>query len=349
MIKLDGSFGEGGGQIVRTALGLAAITGKPFEVNNIRKGRPKPGLKNQHLFCITGVKELCDAQVDGAFLGSEKIRFVPGGISHKNLTIDVKTAGSITLLLQSLLLPCLFAEKKTKIEIKGGTDVKWSMPIDYFREVFLPQLKRFADIKLSIEKRGYYPKGKGKVIVTIKPKFRLKEKIDKINLTERHNLIQIKGISHASPDLQKANVAERQSNAASLMLKKQGCPVNIRTEYSQTSSIGSGITLWAIFSKYKDEIDLNNPIILGTDSLGEKGKKAENVGIEASNKLLNEIKSEAAVDKNLADNLIPFLGLIGGKIRTSEITNHTRTNIYVVEKFLDCKFEIKDNIISVLR
>jgi len=343
MIKLDGSFCEGGGQIVRTALALSVITGKPFEVNYIRKGRPRPGLKNQHLFCIKALKQLCDAKVYGDFLGSEKIKFSPGKINAKNLEIDIGTAGSITLLLQSLLLPCIFAGKKVKIEITGGSDVKWSMPVDYVKEVFLPQLRRFADINLIVGKRGYYPKGGGKISLIVKPYAEEKEK--KIKLIEQNNLVQIKGISHASADLEKANVAERQSKAASLILAKLGCPVNIRVEYSRTPSIGSGITLWAVFSK-QDEIDFNNPVILGADSLGERGKRAEEVGIEAAKKLLEEIKTGAAVDRNLADNLVPFLGLVGGSIRTSEITNHTKTNIYVVKKFLKVKFKVKDNIIS---
>src|SRR5574342_867579 len=120
MITLDGSHGEGGGQIVRTALGLSALTGKPFEVINIRKGRPEPGLKNQHMYGIKAVQELCNAQVEGAEAGSEYLKFEPGKLMAKSLKIDMQTAGSITLILQSILLPCCFADKKMKIQIKGG-------------------------------------------------------------------------------------------------------------------------------------------------------------------------------------------------------------------------------------
>ena len=178
--------------------------------------------------------------------------------------------------------------------------------------------------------------------VKIKPKFSLEniKEAPKIELLEQENLIQIKGVSHASLDLEKASVAERQARAAKLVLNKFNCPVKIQTEYCETLSTGSGITLWAIFSKDGEEIDFNNPILLGTDCLGERGKRAEIVGKEAAEKLVSEINSKAAVDLHLADNLIPFLSIFGGKIKVSKITNHTLTNIYVCEQFFDKKFDV---------
>ena len=185
--------------------------------------------------------------------------------------------------------------------------------------------------------------------IKIKPKFSLEsiKEAQKIELMERGSLIQIKGISHASSDLEKANVAERQARAAKLVLNKFNCPVKIQTEYCDTLSIGSGITLWAIFSK-GEEIDFNNPIILGADCLGERGKRAEVVGQEAAEKLAKEIGSKAAVDMHLADNLIPFLSIFGGRIKVSKISNHTLTNIYVCEKFFNGEFNVdkENNIIS---
>jgi len=346
MIELDGSYLEGGGQIVRTALALSCITQKPFEVTNIRKGRKKPGLKNQHLFCIKALEELCNAKTGHAKLGSEKLRFLPGKMKPKTLSIDIGTAGSISLLLQSLLIPTIFANSKTRIKITGGTDVSWSPQFDYLTNVILPQLRKYADIETSLLKRGYYPKGGGTIEIKIKPKFNLEnlEEAPKINLTEQHNIIHVKGISHASTDLQEANVAERQAKSAKLILSKLNCPIQIRTEYCQTTSTGSGITLWAIFSKDPEEIDILNPIRIGADILGERGKRSEEIGKQAADKLLKEIESKAPVDQHLADNLIPFLALMGGKIKTSEITNHTLTNIYVCEQFLNTKFEIdKEN------
>lgn len=346
MIVLDGAYLEGGGQIVRTALALSTILQKPFEVADIRKGRDKPGLKNQHLFCIKALEELCSAKTEGAELGSTSIKYEPGKLKPRTLSVDIGTAGSITLLLQSLLIPSIFAESKIRLKITGGTDVTWSPQWDYLNNIILPQLAKYAEIKTSLIIRGYYPKGNGKADIKIKPKYNLEniKEAPKISLIEQHNLIQIKGISHASSDLQKAEVAERQARAAKLAFNKLNCPVQIRTEYCEALSTGSGITLWAIFSKDPGEIDFINPIRIGADSLGERGKRAEEVGKEAAEKLLKEIESKAPVDSHLADNLIPFLALCGGKIKVSAITNHTLTNIYVCEQFLGKIFEVdKEN------
>lgn len=349
MIKLDGSYGEGGGQMLRTALALSTLMQKPFEIDNIRKGRDVSGLKNQHLHCIKALKELCDANVEGAELGSNHVRFEPGKFKPQTLSMDLGTAGSLTLMLQSLLLPAIFTDGKTRYKLKGGTDVRWSMPFDYFNNVFLPQLKKYADIDCKLMKRGYYPKGNGQIDITIRPKYGFFDnELPKINLMNQQNLLQVKGISHASKDLEKPEVAERQARTAKMTLSKLNCPVKIETEYSETLSTGSGIVLYAIFSK-DDEIDFVNPIRLGASSLGEQGKRAELVGEEAAKKLLEEISSKAPVDEHLADNLIPFLALNGGSMKVSKISNHTRTNIYVVEQFLDVKFKIdeENKIISV--
>jgi RNA 3'-terminal phosphate cyclase (GTP) len=349
MIEIDGSYKEGGGQIVRTALALSTLLQKPCKITNIRKGRKNPGLKSQHLNCVKALRQLCNAKVAGSRLGSEELMYVPKKINAYKITIDIETAGSITLLLQSLLLPCLFSEKKKKIEIMGGTDVKWSPQIDYFKEVILPNFYKFAEsIELNIEKRGYYPKGNGKVILKISPKYNLDnlEEFLKIDLSEQGNLVQIKGISHACFDLQKSEVAERQSKGAKSILHNFKVPVKIENHYFETDSLGSGITLWAVFSK---DDGYSDPIKLGSDELGEKGVKAEEVGKKAANQLLEEINSKAAVDRHLADNLIPLLGLIkNGEMKTSEITDHSLSNIYVVEKFLGKKFFVEDKIIKKL-
>ncbi len=352
MITIDGSHGEGGGQILRTALALSTITQKPFEIKDIRKGRCDSGLKNQHLFCIKALERLCNAKTSGAFVGSENVRYEPGQIEGKTISIDIETAGSITLLLQSVLLPCFFADKKVRLKLNGGTDVKWSQPFDYFNSVLVPHLRKFADIDVKLEKRGYYPKGNGKVDIVIKPKYRLadfrnfdefhnflKQNIQKIDLTGQGNLIQIKGFSHASKELEKAEVAERQMKSAKLILSKLNCPVNISMQYYDALSTGSGITLWAMFSKDND-VDKENPIVLGSDSLGEQGKRAEIVGKEAAEKLIEQINSKAPVDEYLADQILPFMALTGGRIKAARITGHCIANIYVIEQFLGNVFEV---------
>jgi len=364
MLKLEGSYLEGGGSIARVALALSTITQNPFEITNIRKNRPQSGLKHQHLFCIKALEKLCNARTEGVSLGSTFLKYYPNKIEGKTIDIDIQTAGSISLFLQAILLPSIFADRTVRFNIIGGTDGKWSAPLDYFKEVFLPQIQKYADIECKLIKRGYYPKGNGKVEIKINPKYKvsdfkdfnefydnIKEKAPKINLIEQGHLIQIKGISHASLTLQNANVVERQAKAAEVSLNNYKCPINIQMEYNKTSSTGSGITLWAIFSKDKDEIDLHNPIRLGADALGEKGKRAENVGIEAANKLMKEINSKSSVDMHLADQILPFMALVSNsRIKISEITNHTKTNIYTIEKFFGKTFEIshKDNIISTI-
>ncbi len=344
MVKLDGNYLEGGGQIVRTALALSTIKQKVVEITDIRKGRSKPGLKNQHLNCIKALKQLCNAHAEGDELGSTYLKFYPSKLKPKTLEIDIGTAGSISLLLQSLLPPLIFAKSKSKLTITGGTDTMWAIPYDYLANVLIPQLKKYADINIKLEKRGYYPKGGGKVEIKIKPK----EEQPKINLLKQGNIVQIKGISHASTNLQNAQVAERQSQAAKLVLSKLNCPIQISNFYTDTLSTGSGIILWAIFSQDENEIDFQNPIRIGADSLGERGKRSEEVGKIAADKLLKEIDSNAPVDSHLADNLIPFLAIYGGKIKVSKITDHTLTNIYVCEQFLEDKFTIdkENNIIS---
>ncbi len=355
MIYLDGSYKEGGGQIARTALAFSTITQISLEIDNIRSGRKDAGLKPQHLFCIKTLEQLCNAKIGGAEIGSSKLRYIPDKIKGKSLDVDIGTAGSISLLMQALLLPCFFANKTIKLKLKGGTNTKWSMPIEYFQEVFIPHVKKFCEkIDVKLIKRGYYPKGGGEVEITIKPKFKLadypsfdaflgatrKQNLS-IDNTEQHHLLQIRGVSHASKHLEDAQVAERQAKTAKFLLNKYRVPVNIRTEYCDTLSPGSGITVWALFSKRKEDLDLINPIIIGADALGEKGKSSEKVGEEVAKSLIQQIDSKAPVDSHLADNLIPWMALFcPSLIKTSEITEHTLTNIHVVEQFLGKLFEV---------
>ncbi len=344
MIELDGSHGEGGGAILRQALALSMLTGKAFKIINIRKNRPNPGLAPQHVACIDASIKLCNAEVVGSYTGGTELEFKPGEFKGGHHDIDIGTAGSITLLLQSLLLPSIFCGKKVSFHITGGTDVKWSQPFDYFNSVFLAQMRRYADIEANLFKRGYYPKGGGEVRVVINGKFNSPNQAPSILLLEQKSLLQIRGLSHASADLEGAKVAERQSESAKLYLGKLNAPFSFTNHYYNPLSTGSGITLWAVFGD--DEIDQKNPVVIGADSLGERNKKAEDVGKEAADNLMKEISSGVAVDKHLADQLIPFMALAGGIIKTSEVTNHVKSNIYVVKNFLDVKFDIKDNIIS---
>ena len=346
MIHIEGSHSEGGGQILRTALALSVLTGKPFRADRIRHHRPRPGLKNQHLTCIRALEQIAKVHVEGARLGSAVIEFFPAAVMPGTYSIDIGTAGSITLLLQALLLPCMFADGPIQLNVTGGTDTKWSIPIDFFSRLILPFFRECAGIELKKIQRGFYPKGQGVVELAILPKFhipghkdfadfiaRLKTELPVLQLTQKSAPIKIQGVSAASVKLKNAKVAERQGHGAVGGLHHL-CPVEIGNEYCRTASPGTVISLWTV--------DQNRNIYIGADALGERGKLAEAVGEEAAGKLMRVLNSDAVVDHHLADNLIPLLALLGGRIITSKITGHIHANIYVCEKFLNVHFEIDE-------
>ncbi len=326
MITIDGSKGEGGGQILRTSVAMSAVTGREFRIENIRAKRKNPGIRPQHLNAINSVAKLCDAEIKGLKVGSMVLEFHPRRIKGGNLSLNIGTAGSITLVLQALMIPSIFADKEVKVTIIGGTDVGWSPPIDYLRFVTLPILEKFgyrADVQLI--KRGYYPLGGGSVKAVIEPI----GGIDRTRLMDQGRLIAVKGISHCNSDLEKAKVARRQARSARPILYNKLSnmgftgDIEIKQEYSDALSYGSGITLW---------IETENSR-LGADSLGEKGKKAELVGKEAAEDLIRELDSNAPLDRYMADQIVPYLALAGGSVRVSEITQHAKTNVSIVNEF----------------
>lgn len=332
MIEIDGSYGLGSGQLTRLALIFSVLTEKDLHIKNIRQGRNNPGLKAQHMHAVKALEKICDAKSEGVNIGSKEIWFYPGKLKGGNIEIDIGTAGSITLLLQNLLVPLLFCKKQTRLLINGGTDVEWSPQIDYLKNVILPFFKPYTkNIELNILKRGYYPKGGGQVELIVEPQLRKKP----LNFLEQGKINLIKGNVHASNSLKKAEVCERMIKGCKEILKDYKFKIDI--SYFDSYSDGCGICLWVETDK----------TIIGADELGKKGVKAEIVGFECGKKLLYEINSECAIDQHMADNLIPLLALFGGKIKTSIVTEHTKTAIWVCEQFLDVKFKIKDRIIGI--
>jgi len=361
MIEIDGNYLEGGGQILRTACSLSAITKRPRHIFNIRKNRPKPGLMPQHLLGIQALSQLCNGRLEGDSLGSEEIKFFPGENYRDRISINIPTAGSITLVLQALILPALFAPSPVKISFNGGaTDTFFSPTIDHFRYVFLKILEKMgAKIEIEILKRGYYPEGGAKVETKIFPTkpapYRNEVSgagLKSINLIERGSLKKIIAISGASDFLKNKKVAERQLIGVREVLGKLKLPIVEKVEYYDTACPGSQIFLMAEFEN----------TVIGVDNLGKLGKRAEDVGKEAALELLKEQKSNTCLDKYSADQILPYLALAKGRsqITVSEITNHVKTNLWVIEKlaqyrneissteFLDGKFEIKENLITWL-
>ncbi len=328
MIEIDGSYGEGGGAILRQALGFSAYSGEALRIRKIRAGRRRPGLAAQHLRAVEAAGGVCGARVRGASLGSTEVAFDPGPVRPGSLRLDVGTAGSMTLVLQTVLLPCFSHPGDFVIDLSGGTDVPFSPPSDYLANVTLRALEELGWAELRVGRRGYYPKGGGRLLLRLSGGSAADGGLEFVNPGE---VMAIRGISHAATPLKERHVAERQADAADHLLERLGCPVSIDVVYSDAACLGSGTTLWT-------ESRAGPP--LGGSALGAKDKPSEEVGREAARALMREMDSGAAVDRHLADQLIPFLAVYGGSLLTSAITSHVRSNIYVAERMLDTRLEV---------
>ncbi len=336
MIIIDGS--EGGGQLLRTAIGLSALILKPVRIINIRKGKrgAKPGLRPQHMMGIRIAGDFCDAEIKGLRENSLEVEFKPRKLEVKDKRIDIGTAGSISLLLQTLTPILIFSEKRVKLEIKGGTEGKWAPPIQYTERVTFPLLNKMgADLSLKIIKHGYYPKGGGKVIVESNPINRLKSFV----CHERGEIkrIIIDSVCGSLPE----RIAERQAESALKILKQHYPDVEVIINSKKVDSLSPGTSITCV------AICENS--ILGGDCLGERGLRAEIVGNKAAESLIKSLESNAALDKHMADQILPFLALAEGesKISIEEFTDHVQTNIKVIEKILGVKFRKGKNRISV--
>ncbi len=322
LIEIDGSFGEGGGQILRTALAFSAIFQRPLAVHHIRAKRKNPGLGHQHLTAVRALTRISAAKVEGATIGSQTLRFIPGQIRPGDYQFQIGTAGSVTLLLQALLPPLCLSQKDSRLTLLGGTHVPWSPPFHYVSEVLFPTLGLMGiSVRGRIERWGWYPKGGGILEVDIKPSPYLKP----ISLLGRGPIKRICGISSIS-NLPK-HVAERQRDEALKRIEKELKMDAEITVLYDAPSIGQGSFL---FLRAESE-----RAIAGFSSLGKKGKPAEKVAEEAVDSLRNYLKSDGCVDPHLADQLIPFLLLAKGcsSFTTTRITEHLLTNLWVVQHF----------------
>ena len=331
MLEIDGSQKSGSGTILRLSLALAGILEEPLHIFNIRHRRNNPGLRPQHLESVNTAAKLCNAETEGIVLGSKELWFKPNGIVTGVINAEIGTAGSIPMLLLTVLPICAYAIGDVCIHvINGGTDVSHAPTINYLNYLLLPILERMGlKASLTIKKFGYYPKGMGEVILNVYKN----SKLTSLKLDNFGEIDEVGGIS-VSTFLEKQKVSERQAVTAKNILKNNGYNPNIKVvnDISNPQQKGSSLVLWA---------KTKTGVLLGGDAIGELRKSSEAVGREAAENLLKEIRQKATVDEHLADMLVPYIALANGKSTylTRELTNHLETNIWLVEKILDTKIQ----------
>ena len=334
MITIDGSHGEGGGQILRTALALSTVTGKAVEIVNVRANRAKPGLQPQHLTGVLACAAIAHADIEGASLNSTRLAFAPRRIAGGEYVFDVEqtigrgSAGSVALILQAVLLPLCRADAPSRLILRGGTHVSRSPSIQYLDAVFLPTVRMMGvQADLDLVRWGFYPIGKGEVVARIVPAPRLTP----LRLDEPGALKAITGVS-AVANLP-LSIAERQKQAALALLQSKGHTADIRVQ--SAPAVGRGT---ACFLKAELEHGA-----AGFAALGEIGKRAETVGREAAEACLAFLNTGASVDKHLADQLLPYLVLAEGpsSVTTEEVTSHLLTNRWVIGHFVEREVRVK--------
>lgn len=329
-MAIDGSFGEGGGQLSRYAVALAAITGRAIHLQNIRAKRSKPGLMPQHLTALKAVAAVSGGVLEGAELKATEIRFQPGRIAGGAYQFDVTTAGGVVLVLQALLPVVLHADGPVRIAIIGGTDLKKSPPLDYFQLVFLPWLARMG-VKVRIEavRHGYYPRGGGMLELVVHPCQDLKP----IVAETPGPLRLIRGISHVAR--LPMHIPERMSASAGNLLTEFG-PVRIDVKVlDDAESFGTG---GAIVLAAETERS-----ILGAAAVARRGVLAEQIGQEAGQALRAELEAGAAVDIHAADQLLIYAAQAKGRslLAVREVSLHAKTVMWLAEQFLPVRFDMQ--------
>lgn len=318
MLDIDGA--AGGGQLLRTALSLSTITDTPFRIDDIRENRPNPGLRPQHLATVELVADLCDADVDGAELGADSLTFEPGDIRRTDLSAEVGTAGSITLLFDTVLPIGMTCDDPVRVTATGGTNVKWSPTIEYHQYVKSPLLARYGiDMTIQLDRTGFYPAGGGTATLETTPWTRQSLEID-----GRGELEQVRIHSKASEDLEKREVADRQATHAAELLDDDGFPASIEDiAYVPSPSTGSSLLVRGDYDR----------TLAGFSALGERGRTSEEVAEAAVGKFQSFHSTAASVDIHMADQLMVLLALAGGRVTIPEVTEHVRTNLELITRF----------------
>lgn len=334
IVELDGSMGEGGGQILRTAVALCAILGKPLRIFNIRAKRSKPGLRPQHLTAVKSVARLCNATVSGLGIGSLELRFIPSKIVSGNMKFDTGTAGSTTLILQSMLPAMAYADGEVELELIGGTNNPLAPPYEYFENVMLPVLLGISfDCETQLIRRGFYPRGGGRLKCLAKPLIKLKPLV----MTEFGKVEKVGGLAYSCrlPE----HVAKRMAKSAIDKLGEHDYSAEISEEAlgpeNPKCSVdpGCGIVLFA---------KLTSGAIIAGDRLGERGVAAEKVGEEAASQVIAQLAAKAPVDSHLGDQMIVWSSLADGlsELKITRLTSHAFTSIEVCRLITQCRIEV---------
>lgn len=320
-LKIDGSYGEGGGQIIRTSVTLSCIRKKPILIENIRMNRPMPGLRAQHLTGIKLLAKICNAKVNGLEVGSTSIKFEPQNVEDCELSENIGTAGSISLILQVLIPAVSIAKKNLRLSIAGGTDVPWSPTIGYTKHVLYEAFSRMGiKFSLNVKKRGYYPKGGGQILVKVFPC----EKLEALNLTGRKTKEAKIFCSFSKISPQRIN---QQIESIEKILKENNFSVHREEREEKALDKGGSLVL----------ISTDSKSIIGSDGLFDvkQGKFKKTI-------VTNFLESNNGVDEHLADMIVLPASLIKEMTvyRVNKITNHLKTNLYVASKITGCKYGI---------
>lgn len=345
-VVIDGSEGEGGGQILRLSLALSSLLSIPLRIEKIRWLRPKKGLKPSHLASIRALSSLSSASVTGDFVGSTVLEFSPGRISGGHIKVDTGTAGSISLIIQAILPVMLFSGRSFSASISGGTDVAWSPPIDHTREVFLPLLRDGgAKVKLSVSRRGYYPRGGGRVELSVSPS-NFMGLSSHPEVDSKAEIKQVSGRLHISG--LPAEVGKRLMDSAESLLQKKGLSIAWNIESSADICEGVGCDS-VVPEAYSPGVSaglwyLSGGRYIGAFSVGRRGLPAERIGHRIAEEFIADLESGATVDVHTADQILIYMALarIMNRSHSSfcvrEMTSHSITAISIIEKITEVKF-----------
>ena len=326
MVTIDGSFGEGGGQILRTSLALSLVTGKPFSIHNIRAGRKKPGLMRQHLTAVNAAAEIGIAAIEGNSIGSQAFTFEPEMIKPGNFHFAIGSAGSCTLVFQTILPALIIAGGPSEIILEGGTHNPFAPPFDFLEKAFLPVINRMGPkVDAVLEKPGFYPAGGGRFKVSINP-----AGLNGFDLLERGNIIN--KTARASVANLPVNIANRELQ---VIREKLDWDRELLKAVEVENSQGPGNILTV-------EVESDNITEVFT-GFGEKGISAEKVAKRAVGSVREYLDFNVPVGRYLADQLlIPMALAGGGKFRTLSPTKHTTTNVEIIKKFLDVEIAVNE-------